>query len=75
MPSRRGSGAGRGMGSGRGGGMGPSGNCICLKCGYAVSKRAGLPCLEEKCPRCGSALVREGGAHHQQSVKNKKKEV
>jgi hypothetical protein len=75
MPNRRGSGGGRGMGPGRGRGLGASGNCICLKCGYRVSKNLGKPCMEEKCPRCASALVREGGAHHQQSLKNQKKEV
>jgi hypothetical protein len=68
-------GGGRGRGSGGGRGLGASGRCVCMKCGYSASKNIGIPCLDERCPSCGSALVREGGAHYQQSIKNKKKEV
>ncbi len=79
MPNGRGSGRSGGMGrrsgSGGGRGLGPSGKCVCMKCGYSAPKRAGVPCLDERCPTCGAALVREGGAHYQQSVKNKNKEV
>jgi hypothetical protein len=70
MPNGRGgSGGGRRSGSGRGRGMGPSGDCICVKCGYSSPKKAGVPCLDERCPKCGTALVREGGAHYQQAKK------
>ena len=70
-----GRGGGRGRGSGGGRGLGVSGNCVCMKCGYSASKRAGIPCLDERCPTCGAALVREGGAHHQQSLKKSNKEA
>lgn len=60
---------------GGGRGMGPSGRCVCLKCGYSVPKKAGVPCLDERCPSCGTALVREGGAHYRQGKANKKEEV
>lgn len=55
----------------RGKGMGPSGTCVCLKCGYTISKRQGVPCLDEKCPKCGVVLVRKGGAHYIDANKTK----
>lgn len=55
----------------RGKGMGPSGTCVCLKCGYSISKRRGVPCLDEKCPKCGAVLVRKGGAHYFNANKTK----
>ncbi len=62
-----GGGGGRGGGMGQGGGgMGAVGFCICPKCGRRAPHRSGVPCLEERCPDCGSALVREGSPHHQQ---------
>jgi hypothetical protein len=61
----RGSGRGRG-GSGEGGGMGGGGFCICPKCGKRVPHQPGTPCLQERCPSCGVALVREGSPHHQE---------
>ena len=64
-------GGGRG-GGGRGSGMGAVGNCICVKCGYAAPKKPGTPCMQEKCPDCGTVLMREGGSHYQQAVKRKK---
>lgn len=69
----KGGGGGRGGGGrGRGGGMGAVGNCICVKCGYAAIKKPGIPCMQEKCPNCGGVLMREGGSHYQQAVKQKK---
>jgi NAD-dependent SIR2 family protein deacetylase len=66
-------GGGRGGGGrGRGGGMGAVGNCICVKCGCAAPKKPGTPCMQEKCPNCGGVLMREGGSHYQQAVKEKK---
>ena len=52
--------------------MGPSGTCVCLKCGYSISKRQGVPCLDERCPKCGAALVRKGGDHYFNANKTKK---
>ena len=44
--------------------MGAGGTCICPKCGNKVPHDAGIPCIEERCPSCGAAMVREGSAHH-----------
>lgn len=64
-------GAGRGRGRGRGqcgagGGRGMEGDgfCICLKCGQHIPHRQGAPCIEERCPSCGVAMVREGSPTH-----------
>lgn len=62
-----GSGMGGGQGRGQGGGqMGGGGFCLCLKCGHRSPHSAGSPCLQERCPSCGSAMVREGSPHHQE---------
>jgi len=70
-----GGGRGRGAGGGRGpmggGGMGAGGFCICPKCGERVAHRPGVPCLEERCPGCGVALVREGSQHHTEIEKRR----
>lgn len=73
MPGRgrgRGRGQGWGHGAGRGlrdgTGMGAEGHCVCPKCGYRMVHRAGVPCLEERCPSCGVALLREGSPHHRE---------
>lgn len=46
------------------GGMGSGGFCICLGCGTKVAHEQGVPCMQERCPKCGKAMVREGSAHH-----------
>jgi hypothetical protein len=46
------------------GGMGSSGNCICLGCGSVKAHQSGMPCKNERCPKCGKAMVREGSEHH-----------
>ena len=74
MPEGRGSnrtgrGMGRGSGSGRGLGMGIVGNCVCVKCGYSTPKKAGVPCVEERCPKCNNILFREGGEHYNKAKK------
>ena len=56
----------------RQGGMGSGGYCVCVKCGARVPHRSGKPCLEERCPNCGKALVREGGDHHRAALERKK---
>jgi hypothetical protein len=61
----RGHGGGR-VGRGGFGGLGASGLCVCPKCGYQTPHQAGAPCLDERCPSCGVALVREGSPHHQE---------
>jgi len=57
-----------------GGKMGAGGFCVCVSCGYGKRHEAGVPCMEEKCPRCGKALMREGSEHYLLAMeKNKKK--
>ncbi|MDY6933485.1 MAG: hypothetical protein SVZ03_04585 [Spirochaetota bacterium] len=64
-------GGGSGTGRGRGGGAsrmgrmggtrpgsGPSGNCRCPSCGATVPHSVGVPCYDEKCPKCGTAMIR-----------------
>jgi len=70
----QGSGAGYGTGrvSGRGsGGMGAAGFCLCPKCGKSTPHQQGVPCLNERCPDCGVALIREGSAHHDEIKKRR----
>jgi hypothetical protein len=45
-------------------GLGPEGFCVCPKCGYKKVHTPGIPCRDERCPNCGSALIREGSYHH-----------
>ncbi|MFH1075625.1 MAG: NifB/NifX family molybdenum-iron cluster-binding protein [Pseudomonadota bacterium] len=64
-------GRGGGMGQGRGGGgqgrgrmggpfaAGPGGNCVCPQCGHKELHKRGIPCVESKCPKCGSTMTRE----------------
>jgi predicted DNA-binding protein (UPF0251 family) len=71
MPAGRGRGIGLGAGRGlgRGGGRGrmggpyaagPGGTCVCSKCGHEATHQVGVPCMQQKCPKCGSPMVRKG---------------
>ncbi len=60
-----GGGAGQSMGSGRGGrgrmggrGLGPDGDCVCPQCGQRLPHQRGIPCFEQKCPKCGIPMTR-----------------
>ncbi len=55
-----GSGAGKGQGRGRGGGRGggPGGECVCPSCGEKTPHQAGTPCVEQKCPKCQTTMIR-----------------
>lgn len=60
---RTGRGMGRGQtdggrGQGRGFAAGPGGTCICPSCGTKISHQIGIPCFEQKCPKCGNAMTR-----------------
>jgi uncharacterized protein len=64
----RGAGLGRGRGAGggrgRGGGpyaAGPGGQCVCVnpECKHAMPHKVGVPCYQEKCPKCSSPMIRQ----------------
>ncbi len=68
-PRGQGPGTGRGMGRGEarpggrgregGFGTGPGGNCVCPNCGAQAVHELGVPCYEQKCPKCGTVMTRE----------------
>ncbi len=37
--------------------------CVCTVCRHEASHTPGIPCKEEKCPRCGGQMVRKGTPH------------
>ena len=45
-------------------GRGAGGFCVCPKCNEKVPHRAGMPCREESCPKCGMRMMREGSDCH-----------
>lgn len=56
--------AGKGRGQGRGGQCrfgGLGGKCICPVCGETKIHTAGMPCIQESCPKCGAKMVRDHG--------------
>lgn len=55
------------LGGGRGG-LGAGGDCVCLRCGSRSPHLQGMPCLEQRCPECGAALMREGSPRHQEAL-------
>ncbi len=64
LPLRNGLGRGLGRGGGQGRqpegfGLGPEGECICPKCNTIVPHQRGVPCYQEKCPKCNSPLIRK----------------
>ena len=46
-------------------GMGAAGFCVCPKCKEKVPHRPGMPCKEERCPKCGTRMMREGASCHE----------
>lgn len=66
-------GSGRGMGNPEGQHLGPSGVCACPKCGFEKVHKMGVKCMDEKCPNCGSVLLRKGGTHYKKAVEKFKK--
>jgi len=65
-PFGQGPGTGRGMGRGGGRGRmggsrpgaGPTGVCLCPNCKLSVPHKAGVPCYDINCPKCGAKMVR-----------------
>lgn len=53
--------------------MGAGGFCVCISCGFRKPHERGVPCMKEKCPNCGKALMREGSEHYRLAVDKKKK--
>jgi predicted amidophosphoribosyltransferase len=45
--------------------MGPGGHCVCPRCGGRLPHRRGTHCQDERCPSCGSKMLREGSQHHE----------
>ncbi|MEA3329955.1 MAG: DUF134 domain-containing protein [Nanoarchaeota archaeon] len=39
--------------------LGPGGICKCPKCGYEEPQIRGQPCVNKKCPKCNSLMVRK----------------
>jgi predicted Fe-Mo cluster-binding NifX family protein len=62
---RMGQGGGQGRGGRRPGRMGgpaaagPSGYCVCPRCGQRESHVTGIPCVQQKCPKCGTGMMRQ----------------
>ncbi len=48
---------GRGRQS-KGFGLGLGGECVCPKCEARAPHQRGVPCYEQKCPKCGNAMTR-----------------
>lgn len=48
---------GQGQGGPFVGGVG--GNCICPNCGHREPHQRGIPCVQVKCPQCGTEMIRE----------------
>lgn len=61
MNGGRGAKQGAGQGQGRMGGQtgGAIGLCVCTKCGHREPHERGVPCIQKRCPTCGTALTRE----------------
>jgi len=58
-----GKGQGRGLGIGprgrmSGRGRGPGGVCKCPECGHTEAQIRGQPCMNNKCPKCGTLMIR-----------------
>ena len=39
---------------------GPGGMCVCPQCGTTAPHGRGVPCAQVPCPKCGTAMTRQG---------------
>ena len=56
---RQGKQGGKGMGGGNKPGAGPTGYCVCTSCGHKIAHQVNERCMDKKCPKCGSQMIRE----------------
>jgi len=40
-------------------GLGPGGFCVCPACGTKIPHQRGIPCYQQKCPKCGQRMIRQ----------------
>jgi NAD-dependent SIR2 family protein deacetylase len=38
---------------------GAVGTCLCPNCGHREPHERGAPCVQKRCPKCGTAMTRE----------------
>lgn len=60
-PGGQGAETDRGIGKQKDGGLGLDlgAHCVCPNCGQRSPHKFGIPCSEQHCPNCGSAMIRE----------------
>ena len=51
--------------------MSEGGFCVCMHCGTKIPHREGIPCRTERCPKCGTAMLREGSRQHRLALEKK----
>jgi hypothetical protein len=61
QPNRGKQRGGRGRAGFRGRGRGPGGKCVCTNpdCEHEITHKPGKPCYQQKCPKCGSPMIRK----------------
>lgn len=45
--------------------MGSGGECICPKCKTTIAHQRGVPCQDERCPKCNTKMLRVGSEHYE----------
>lgn len=55
--------------------MGEGGFCLCPKCETRIPHRDGIPCQDERCPKCGARMLREGSDHHKLFLESRKRKA